>query len=55
MSLPVLDLERQEQLKNYIDDLVFSLYFGIPLKEVGLDKAKKIQKACSRSEYYHLL
>jgi len=54
-GLPILDLERQEQLKNYIDDLVFSLYFGITLKEIGLDKAEKIQKTCLRSEYYQLL
>jgi hypothetical protein len=53
-NLPVLDLERQTQLKDYIDDLVFALYFKIPLKEVGLDKSDEIQKACSKSKYYQL-
>ena len=34
---------------------IFALYFGIPLKEVGLDKAEEIQKDCSKSQYYQLL
>lgn len=54
-NLPVIDLEKQAKLKGYIDDLVFALYFKIPLKEVGLDKAEEIQKACSGSKYYQLL
>jgi len=54
-NLQVIDLERQTKLKDYIDDLVFALYFNIPLKEVGLDKAEEIQKDCSKSKYYRLL
>lgn len=54
-NLQVIDLERQTQLKDYMDDLVFALYFNIPLKEVGIDKAEEIQKACSKSKYYRLL
>jgi len=54
-NLQVIDFEKQAQLKDYIDDLVFALYFKIPLKEVGLDKSEEIQKACTRSRYYQLL
>ncbi len=54
-NLPVIDFEEQTKLKNYIDNLVFALYFKTPLKEVGLDKLEEIQKACSKSKYYHLL
>jgi len=33
---------KQKQLKNYIDDLVFALYLNVPLKSIGLNKAKEI-------------
>lgn len=49
------DFEKQAKLKDYIDDLVFALYFNISLREVGIDKAEEIQKDCSKSQYYRLL
>ena len=54
-TLQVIDFEKQAKLKDYIDDLVFALYFKLPLKEVGLDKAGEIKKACSLSKHYQLL
>jgi len=54
-NMQVIDFEKQAKLKDYIDDLVFALYFNIPLKEIGLDKAEEIQKECSKSKYYRLL
>lgn len=54
-DLQVIDFEKQAKLKDYIDDLVFALYFNIPLKEVSLDKAEDIRKACSTSKYYDIL
>ena len=54
-NLQVIDFEKQTQLKDYIDDLVFTLYFKIPLREVSLDKSEEIKKARSLSEYYRLL
>ena len=53
-NLQVIDFEKQAKLKDYIDDLVFTLYFKIRLKEVGLDKSEEIQKDCSKSKYYQL-
>jgi len=54
-SLPAIDFERQTALKDYIDDLVFALYFNIPLGEIGLDYADEIKKACQKSTYYQLV
>ena len=54
-NLQVIDLERQTQLKDYIDDLVFALYFNIPLREVSLEKSDEIREACTESKYYRLL
>ena len=54
-NLQVIDFEKQAKLKDYIDDLVFALYFGIPLKQASLDKSKEIQEACSKSKHYQLL
>lgn len=49
---PAIDFEKQKQLKDYIDDLVFTLYFNIQIKEIGLDKAETIKSACEKSEFY---
>jgi hypothetical protein len=54
-SLPAIDFERQTALKDYVDDLVFALYFNIPLGEIGLDYADEIKKACQKSTYYRLM
>ena len=54
-NLQVIDFEKQAKLKDYIDNLVFALYFKIPLNEVGLDKAEEIKRVCSESEYYQVM
>jgi hypothetical protein len=54
-NMQVIDFKKQATLKNYIDDLVFALYFDIPLKKVSLEKAHEIRHACSKSKYYQLL
>jgi hypothetical protein len=33
-SLPAIDFERQSTVKKEIDDLVFTLYFGVPVEDV---------------------
>ena len=45
-ELPVIDFEKQKKLKNYIDDLVFVLYFNVPVKKISMDKAGEIRKNC---------
>jgi len=53
-DLPVIDFQKQTELKDYIDDLVFALYFNIPLAKVGFEYADEIKKACRKSQYYRL-
>lgn len=54
-ELPIIDSERQKFLKNYIDDLVFALYFNIPLENLGINKAKVINEICAKNPYYKLI
>jgi len=54
-SLPAIDFEKQADLKDYVDDLIFALYFNIPLTKVGLNYAAEIKKACQKSTYYKLV
>lgn len=54
-NLPVVDYERQNRLKAYTDDLVFALYFGIPLRDLGLKNAMAIRKACLANRHYEYI
>ena len=54
-ALPVIDFERQKALKGYIDDLVFSLYFNIPLKDLGINRTEEIKRICQKYPYYELI
>lgn len=54
-TLPIIDYGKQQELKSYIDDLVFALYFNIGLESLGLNKADKIKVKCSKNPYYNLV
>lgn len=54
-NLPAIDFEKQKQLKDYIDDLVFVLYFNVQISDIGLNHANKIKKACETSKYYKII
>ena len=51
-SLPVIDFEYQATLKDYIDDLVFALYFNVPVKNIGINHASEIKQMCQENEFY---
>ena len=53
--LPAIDTEKQNIIKSYIDDLVFALYFEIPVKETGIKHTDEIHEICLKNEYYKLL
>ncbi len=53
-NLPIIDYERQQKLKDYIDDLVFSLYFKIYLENIGLNKTVEIKSKCSKNPHYKI-
>jgi hypothetical protein len=50
--LPAIDTELQKSLKDYIDDLVFALYFNVPVKKIGFDLADQIKELCRQNEFY---
>ncbi len=54
-SLSAFDKEYQAQLKNYIDDLVFALYFKVKLPVLGFINAELIKKACAKHKYYQFI
>lgn len=54
-NLPIIDFNLQRKLKDYIDDLVFALYFNIPLKSIGLKNSNKIKVSCQKNKFYKVL
>lgn len=54
-KIPVIDYEKQKQIKNYIDDLVFALYFKIKLTSIGFSDCEKVHTIVSRNKYYELI
>ena len=54
-KLTVIDFERQKELKEYIDDLIFALYFNVYLENIGLDKANEINEACNENKFYKVI
>ncbi len=53
--LMALDKDLQKSLKDYIDDLVFALYFNIRLTKVGFNYFGEITKLCQKDKFYKLL
>ncbi|MDR0525504.1 MAG: N-6 DNA methylase [Spirochaetaceae bacterium] len=51
---PAIDLTAQTRLKSSIDDLVFALYFNVPVS-IGIDNATVIHAACKKNEFYPLV
>ncbi len=54
-KLSVVDFSLQKQIKDYIDDLVFALYFKINLKAIGFSNREKVQADCETHKYYKLI
>ena len=54
-DLPVIDYEKQNQIKEYIDDLIFALYFNIPIENFGLNKAIEIKSKLLNNKYYNFI
>jgi len=54
-NTPAIDFERQKEIKDYVDDLVFALYFNILIEKIGLESAEKIKEKCEESRFYKIL
>ncbi|MDR0364939.1 MAG: N-6 DNA methylase [Bacteroidales bacterium] len=53
-SMPVINFEKQSQIKDYVDDLVFALYFNVLLttKDASFDNRDLIKTKCQQNEFY---
>ncbi|HEX7455944.1 MAG TPA: hypothetical protein VF303_00560, partial [Candidatus Nanoarchaeia archaeon] len=51
-NLPVIDFDAQINLKYYIDDLVFALYFNVGLEKLGLNYSQEVRAKCAKSPYH---
>ncbi|MBI4646856.1 MAG: N-6 DNA methylase [Bacteroidia bacterium] len=54
-NFPVIDFEKQKQIKKYIDDLVFALYFNVKLSSIGFSNREQVHKIVSKHKYYKLI
>ncbi|HUS86207.1 MAG TPA: N-6 DNA methylase [Bacteroidales bacterium] len=54
-NLSVIDFEQQNQIKNYIDDLVFALYFKVNLSSSEFSNFIKVHEVVSKHKYYLLI
>ncbi len=53
--MQVVDKEQQTEIKNYIDHLIFALYFDISIKKIGITEFEKIKKLCETNKFYKLV
>lgn len=54
-SFSAIDFDKQKIIKDYIDDLVFALYFNVNIKEVGINKAREIKRKCKENKFYKVI
>lgn len=54
-NLIVIDKSEQKKIKDFIDDLVFSLYFNIPIDNINISEAKIIKNKCRKNKFYKLI
>lgn len=50
--LKVIDYKKREELKNYIDHLIFLLYFNIDTKSDIINNIDNLKKLCSKNKFY---
>jgi len=42
-------------LKDYIDDLIFALYFNIHIEKVRVERAEVVKSACKKNKFYRTI
>jgi len=52
MSLPVIDFDKQQKIKNHIDDLVFCLYFNVYIPRDKVTDTGFVKSACLKNKFY---
>lgn len=53
-NINIIDKEQQQNTKNYIDDLVYALYFNIELDSNDINNANIVHEKCSSHELYSI-
>ena len=54
-ELPIVDFELRDKIKDYINDLIFALYFNINIGKVGFNRAKAIKEKCKENKFYKII
>ena len=54
-NISAFDHKFQKELKDYIDILVFSLYFKVKLAKLGFVHKKEIEQSCSKNKFFILV
>ena len=54
-DLEAIDFELRDNIKEYIDHLVFALYCNIQLEKIEFSDFTAIKKQCQESQFYHLI
>ncbi len=54
-NLKVIDKKEQLKIKDYIDDLVFVLYFNIPIKNINISNSQIIKEECKKNQFYKMV
>lgn len=52
MSLPTIDFEKQKEIKDFIDDLVFCLYFNVNVPKDKVSDAEFVKSLCQKNKFY---
>jgi hypothetical protein len=53
--MPCVDFEKQSEIKKYIDNLVFALYFNIPIKKDKLGDNDFLTRECKKQDFYEYI
>lgn len=53
-NLKIINFGKQKELKAYMDNLVFALYFNLDLRKV-VNNPEKVKNTCSKSKYYKII
>ena len=54
-EISVYNIDYQNRLKEYVDDLVYALYFKLKLPKLGFEHRSEIRKICSNHIHYKVL
>lgn len=54
-NMSIIDFKKQAELKDYIDDLVFALYFNVPIDMDEVNKPEAVKNKCLKNQFYEVV